>query len=204
MPEVPGEGAADKTSALWEWVEEYVCRPHPEIGREGPVCPFVPRILEEGELRVEVEDSLDGTDAQAIEARVREAVPVFEAIPLPPWKKALVLVFAGVPDERAAVVDEVQEALKPECVRRGLMVGQFHPHSMEPGARNAGFFANRAPVAAIALRHMSYHDIVFLDRSPEMFREYQARYADKLAGGGDLDPFLVDRYEQAVARFAGG
>ena len=199
MPEEPGE---PWRSDFWRWIEEYVCRPHPDLGREGPVCPFVPRIVEDGELRVEVDDSLDGTEPEEMEARMRAALSTFEAIDLPPWKKALVVVFAGVPEERADVVDRVQASLKPESVRKGLMVGQFHPHSTEAGARNADFLANRAPFAAIAVRHMSYHDIVFLDRSEEMFREYQSRYAEKLAGGEDLDPFLVERYEAALARFA--
>ena len=183
-------------------MEDYVCRPHPEIGREGAVCPFLPSIVADGGLRVEVDETLDGKDSAAMEARVREAVPVFEAIPLPPWKKALVLLFPNVAEEDADVVDRVQAAVKPDCVRKGLMVGQFHPRSTEGGARNPGFFANRAPFAAIALRHMSYHDIVFLDRDPDMFREYQVRYAEKLRGGGEIDPFLLDRYEAAEARFA--
>ena len=185
---------------FWEWVDEHVSRPHPELGRDGAVCPFVPRLVEAGTLYVEVEDSLDGTDAEAMEARMRDAVPVFEALPNAN-RSALVVLFPNVDAANAAVADRVQEALKPECVRKGLMVGQFHPLSTEPGARNPDFHANRAPLVAIALRNMSHHDIVFLYRSPEMFREYQARYADEYTSGRDIDPFLVARYEEATARF---
>jgi heptaprenyl diphosphate synthase len=116
------------------------------------------------------------------------------------WK-ALVVVFPSVVGADVAVVDRVQSALKPDCVRKGLMVGQFHPLSAEGGARNPAFMANRAPFAAIALRHMSHHDIVFLDRDPEMFREFQARFGDEFSGGRDLEPFLADRYAAAAARF---
>jgi Domain of unknown function (DUF6875) len=193
--------ATQAEAAFWQWVEEYVCRPHPEIGREGAVCPFLPNVVQADGLHVEIDDTLDGSDPAAMEARVRAAVPVFEAIPLAPWKKALALLFPKVVGADVTVVDRVQAAVKPDCVRRGLMVGQFHPLSTEPGARNPAFPANRAPFAAIALRHMSYHDIVFLDRDPEMFREYQDRYGDDFSGGRDLDPFLVDRYEAAAARF---
>ena len=24
------------------WIRDYLCKPHPELGRDGPVCPFVP------------------------------------------------------------------------------------------------------------------------------------------------------------------
>jgi hypothetical protein len=193
--------SAEAEAVFERWIEEYACRPHPQIGREGPVCPFLPKVLEAGGLRVEVDESLDGSDPAAMEARMRAAVPAFEAMPLAPWEKALVVLFPKLVGSDVAVVDRVQAALKPECVRRGLMIGQFHPLSTEPGARNPAFPANRAPIAAIALRHMSYHDIVFLGHDPEMFREYRSRYAEKISGGGDIDPFLVDRYERAAARF---
>ena len=188
-------------AGFWRWVDEYVSQPHPEIGREGPVCPFVPRLVESGDLYVEIDNSLDGTDAAAIEARMGAALRTYEAMPNS-QRKALVVLFANILGPNAVVVDQVQAALKPECVRRGLMIGQFHPLSTEPGARNPEFPANRAPFAAIALRHMTHHDIVFLDRDREMFREYDARYGDEFSSGHDLDPFLVDRYEAAAARFA--
>jgi heptaprenyl diphosphate synthase len=181
-------------------VDGFVSRPHPELGREGPVCPFVPRLVEAGTLHVEVDDSLDGKDTAAMEERMRAAVTAFEALP-DPKRSALVVLFPNVVGPDVAVADRVQEALKPECVSKGLMVGQFHPLSTEPGARNPEFHANRSPIVAIAVRHMSHHDIVFLYRSPEMFREYEARYGDRYSNGGDLDPFLVDRYEAAAARF---
>jgi hypothetical protein len=201
VSEVRETPPAESTAVFWRWVKEYVCRPHPEIGREGAVCPFLPNIVRDGGLHVEVDDSIDGKDAAEMEVRMREAIPVFEALSGEPWEKAMVVLFPSVPEADAAIVDRVQEALKPDCVARGLMVGQFHPHSTEPGARNAAFPANRAPIAAIALRYMSPHDIVFLDRNAEMFREYRARYGEKLSNRVDIDPFLVDRYEAAVARF---
>jgi hypothetical protein len=195
-----GVATSEAERVFWQWVDEYVSRPHPDIGRDGPVCPFVPRLIEEGNLFVEVDDSIDGTDAAAIEARMRTAVADYLAMPNA-YRKALVIVFPNVVGSNVEVVDRVQAALKPGCVQKGLMVGQFHPLSTEPGARNPDFPANRAPLAAIALRHMSHHDIVFLDRSEEMFREFDARFGDEYRSGGDLDPFLVDRYEAAAARF---
>ena len=188
-------------AAFWRWVDEYVTQPHPELGRDGPICPFVQRLAESGNIHVQVDDTLDGTDADAMEARLRIALREYEAMPDKQWK-ALVVVFPSVVGAEVAVVDDVQQALKLECVRKGLMVGQFHPLSNEPGARNPEFPANRAPFAAIALRHMSHHDIVFLDRNPEMFREFDARFGGELSDAArERDPFLVERYAAAAARF---
>ena len=191
-------------AAFWHWVDGYVTRPHPELGRDGPICPFVQRLAESGNIHVQVDDSLDGTDLGAMVARMRIALRDYEAMPNRQWK-AVVVVFPSVVGADVAVVDDVQQALKLECVRKGLMVGQFHPLSNEPGARNPEFLANRAPFAAIALRHMSHHDIVFLDRNPEMFREFDARFGEELSDAGrDRDPFLVERYAAAAARFGAG
>ena len=29
-----------------DWIKSFVIRPHKDLGREGPVCPFVPGALE--------------------------------------------------------------------------------------------------------------------------------------------------------------
>ena len=190
---------ASASAAFWSWVDEYVCRPHAEIGRRGVVCPFVPGMRRAGGLRVEVDLAIDGTDAAALEARVRAAIPVFEAIPLDARKKSLVLLFPNLGEQHGATLDQVQAALKPDAVRLGLMLGQFHPASMEPAARNPGFLANRCPVPALAIRHMATHDILFLDHDREMFAAYDARFGERFARGRVPDRYLVGRYEAACA-----
>ena len=32
--------------AVADWIKSYVVRPHKDLGRAGPVCPFVPGSLE--------------------------------------------------------------------------------------------------------------------------------------------------------------
>jgi len=32
--------------AVADWIANFVARPHKDLGRTGPVCPFVPRALE--------------------------------------------------------------------------------------------------------------------------------------------------------------
>ena len=36
----------DALHAVADWIEAFVAKPHKEIGRSGPVCPFVPGALE--------------------------------------------------------------------------------------------------------------------------------------------------------------
>jgi hypothetical protein len=36
----------DALRAVADWIESYVIKPHEDLGRPGPVCPFVPGALE--------------------------------------------------------------------------------------------------------------------------------------------------------------
>ena len=111
---------------FWRWVDEYVTQPHPQLGRDGPICPFVGRLVESGNLHVEIDETVHGDDAAAMEIRMRTAVAAYRALPNA-HRKALVVVFANVTGDDVAVVDGVQDALKGELVPQGLMIGQFHP-----------------------------------------------------------------------------
>ena len=37
------ESDLDALHAVADWIKSYVVKPHKELGRAGPVCPFVPR-----------------------------------------------------------------------------------------------------------------------------------------------------------------
>jgi hypothetical protein len=39
----PGDG--DALRAVAAWITDFVARPHEDLGRQGPVCPFVPAAL---------------------------------------------------------------------------------------------------------------------------------------------------------------
>ena len=36
----------DALAAVADWIKTYVVKPHKDLGRAGPVCPFVPGALE--------------------------------------------------------------------------------------------------------------------------------------------------------------
>src|SRR6187397_3236054 len=37
-------------TAIKDWVFNYLMRPHEEVGRSGPVCPFVPKAVHENSI----------------------------------------------------------------------------------------------------------------------------------------------------------
>src|SRR5262245_32694208 len=40
-PEWLAPGVADRACEILEWARDYLSEPHPELGRPGPVCPYV-------------------------------------------------------------------------------------------------------------------------------------------------------------------
>ena len=53
--------------ATADWIRTFVLRPHPEIGRPGPVCPYLPVSVERQELWLAAEHVGDGDVSGVVE-----------------------------------------------------------------------------------------------------------------------------------------
>ena len=54
------ESDLDALRAVADWIKTFVARPHKDLGRAGPVCPFVPGALERKALWLAPERSPTG------------------------------------------------------------------------------------------------------------------------------------------------
>eukprot|EP00656_Telonema_subtile_P054988 TRINITY_DN8361_c0_g1_i7.p1 TRINITY_DN8361_c0_g1~~TRINITY_DN8361_c0_g1_i7.p1 ORF type:complete len:1024 (+),score=243.16 TRINITY_DN8361_c0_g1_i7:93-3164(+) len=152
------------------YFREFLARPSAHVGRPGPVCPFVPRALQQQSLYLAVV-STKGFNSQATIQGVVEGM-VDRFLSLSPQQapgkfvKAVVLCFPDVPVSAAPqLIDGVQFALKHEFVAKGLMLGEFHMANNCSGLRNSSFFPLRTPVPCLAIRYMVPTDIVFMTKS---------------------------------------
>lgn len=155
-------------SEIQTWVREFLAQPHPDLGRPGAVCPFVPRALQLDTIWMAVArpESPNPKEVKEIVARYRE---VF--LNLPPTTgedslyKAILIIFPDVPTEEAPyLIDRVQMELKPHFVDEGMMIGEFHKLNAAPGLHNPDFFPLRSPLPMLAMRFMVESDLVFLMR----------------------------------------
>lgn len=170
------------------WMRRFLARPHRELGRPGPVCPFVPGAIVQDTIWL-ADCSLGRGDRQAIV----EIIGLFREmfLTLEPksgdaagWK-AMVIVFPNVPVEDADVIDSVQSELKARFVDAGLMIGEFHERNESPGLRNGDFRPLRSPIPALAIRHMVETDLPFLHRTlypPPLRAEFIRSYLRRLGG----------------------
>jgi uncharacterized protein DUF6875 len=190
-------------SVVDDWISTYVTKPHPEIGRTGPVCPFVEPSRRAGSLETSVRLVGSAPSLGLLTEIVRCSLAEFETMS---WRtknpnlRALLVVLADLPSDCLDLLDQAHAAVKSESVARGLMIGQFHSDCAETAARNPGFEVSRAPVPLVAVRLMAMHDVLFLRGKREWFEEYRRRFGEKFRKPAKrIDPLLDELYHKGCA-----
>ncbi len=178
--------ASADLAPIAHWAEQFLCAPHPAVGRSGDVCPFTRAAIMKNTFefvrsnaRVEtgfVEELLghlgnfERNGGMGDLYRCRLIVPLRLAEP-------------------TRVVAAVQQRLKPAFVARRLMIGQFYPGCDERGLWNPEFRPLQCPVPLIAIRNMVPTDVAFLYDDAG----YMATYRDWFAERGTR---AIRQYEQ--------
>ncbi len=184
-----------------DWLHDYISMPHPELGRGGPVCPFVPQSLRMDQVRMAMHDEVDGSDPNAIVDLLRDYLRWFAATapasPVARRQRSLLVVLPSIPEEHYGSLDEVHSSIKTDVVRAGAMIGQFYRGCPETAVRNPGFFVSIGPVPCFVLRHMAPHDVLFLHERTEWFAEYHRRFAVEYKAEKVKDPLMVQLFRRA-------
>ncbi|RKH62451.1 hypothetical protein D7X96_29680 [Corallococcus interemptor] len=168
------------------WARSYLSAPHPELGRPGLVCPFVPRSLDLSLFFPTVRRGMEFTPGD-IEAAVLRYRDWF--LQLEPREgrdaqyKSILLLFPDLrPEDYARLIDGPQERLKPAFVAEGLMVGQFHgAPPANPGLWNPDFRPLKSPMPMLVIRHMVPSDLPFLTGARPLVESYVARFNGRLS-----------------------
>ncbi|WP_121155450.1 DUF6875 domain-containing protein [Micromonospora pisi] len=193
-------GVEEKLLSVLRWAREYLCRPHPELGRKGPVCPFAQASLDRGMFYLAVHRGetvapavLDGL-LMTYRDWFRELPPT--AGPAAQFKTILLTLPDLPPDQANTVVDRAQERLKPQYVAEGLMVGEFHAGPPEKaGLWNVDFRPLYSPVPLLAIRHMVSSDFPFLADDADAVAAYLRLF------GANTPPALRTRVSAAAREF---
>lgn len=189
---------------LW-WTENFLARPHKDLGRAGPTCPFVRPSLDRNSFWLTAVEGSAPSPA-ALERMVLGYRDWF--LELDPregedaqYKAILILLPDLAPADYAAVVDATQRKLKPDFIKQQLMIGQFHALSEEPGVRNPLFRPLKCPVPLLAIRSITSGDVVFMKAADGTYdKDYLKSYLKTFAKG--LPPTFID--ELAVTMTSNG
>lgn len=173
LDEIPSDARASLRDVA-HWMENFLNRPHPMLGRSGEVCPWTKRTLDLGKLLlapiasdepVEVDEVMDWLRGEFLrtqptkgpDAAFRSIVAVFHRLD---------------PAEAAAFMVATHQRLKPAFLDGGLMLGEFYPTCDKPGLRNQSFRPLRAPVPLLVIRQMVEPDVEFLLERDEFVEAY--------------------------------
>ncbi|GGX62793.1 DUF6875 domain-containing protein [Streptomyces hiroshimensis] len=154
--------AHDLLRPVGDWITRHVARPHPDLGRRGAVCPFVPLSQRLGLIRYALAEPpvRDETALAAAVAALKAHWLAMEPRSGPHTiDKTVVLVLPGV---AAATVVRVHDRLKPEFVAEGMMLGEFFPGHPGPGLHNPGFRPLHSDTPLLVARSMVGNDLPFL------------------------------------------
>ncbi|NNH71362.1 hypothetical protein HLB23_16075 [Nocardia uniformis] len=174
------QGRAAET--LLRWMDDYLPRPHPELGRPGAVCPFVRNSAAQQLIWAGSAGGGDALSAQRINHTLDDAFELYCGLmresPTDARRLTLVTVFPEL--TRYDMIDAVHRARKTQVVAEGLMLGQFYPGCPVPGLWNRDFHPLDAPVPMLVLRPMMSTDFPFLVSRADWLYAYFTRLAPDL------------------------
>lgn len=181
LPE-PIRAHARPLQQIVQWARDYLIKPHPELGRPGPVCPYVNGSMERGTFLLGLcPGNPDRGAVQSLLMRYRDWFLELEPRHLPSAQlKTIVIAFPDLPPERVAeVIDLTQQELKPHYVSRGLMIGEFHAGPPQKGGLwNGEFRPLWCPVPLLAIRNLVPTDFPFLVDDSRFVQAYVTRIGD--------------------------
>ncbi|WET77353.1 hypothetical protein P3102_25105 [Amycolatopsis sp. QT-25] len=179
------------------WAGRYLVSPHPELGRNGPVCPYTQPSIHKGLFHLAALTATNGeTDVRDAIESLRSWYERLCATASPADRELLtiLLVLPQLDYQDATGLDDLQREAKNKFVDDGLMIGQFHPVCEQPGLWNEKFKALRAPVPLLAIRKLVVFDLPFLMDDAVHAESYLRRFAP------DIPPRIRD---QLVNRLVG-
>ncbi|MGF6887591.1 hypothetical protein ABIA39_006304 [Nocardia sp. GAS34] len=183
---------------LRRWTVEYLCRPHPDLGRPGPVCPYTGRAVVNRYLWAAFIEG-DEIGQEYFTAVVDDMNDLFPV--LPPGRgpgsklKAVLAVFPDLTEYEN--LEAVQRNLKTKFVEQGLMLGQFYPGCTVAGLHNPDFPALDSPLPLLAVRQMAPTDFAFLKTRYDWIDTYLRIFAPGIPSflSHSLAEKLVERQE---------
>jgi hypothetical protein len=166
-----------------DWITTFVARPHEDLGRAGPVCPFVPDALDAKTLWLAPEQIVHRSIPDLV-ARIDGYKQLFlhkqpvdgEAADY----KALVIVFTDLPSEAAKdFFDDLERDIKvPSYVDDGLVLGEFYRTNTGTALYNPQFRPFTPPVPFLLMRHAVVGDWKFFLDNEEWLGYWAHRFGD--------------------------
>jgi hypothetical protein len=179
----PAERDLGALHAVADWIRSFVARPHKDLGRTGPVCPYVPVTLERKALWLaplrradrsvlEVVQLMNGYKRLLLELQAGDGDDASY--------KSMVVVFTDLPADRAKhLFDEVLYHLAvPSYAKDGLVLGAFYQSNEGAAIYNPSLRPFAAPEPFLLMRHAVISDWKFFLDKEDWLNLWARRYGE--------------------------
>jgi hypothetical protein len=153
--------------AVADWIKTFVATPNRDLGRTGPVCPFVPGACERKTLWLAPEQIANRSVPDVVELINGYKKLLLRAQPIEGDDanyKAIMVVLTDLSADRAKdYVDDaqIQDLKKPSYAEDGVVLGEFHERNEGSAVRNPSFHPFKAPAPFLLMRLAVIGDWVF-------------------------------------------
>jgi hypothetical protein len=173
----------DALRAVAGWIKTFVARPNEDLGRSGPVCPFVSGALERKALWLAPEQIGDRTVPDVVALMDGYKRLFLSAQPVDgddAIYKSIVVVFTDLAADRAKdFFDDVLERIAaPSYVEGGLVLGQFYESNEGTAIYNASFRPFTSPVPFLLMRLAVISDWKFFLDDQVWLNRWAGRYGE--------------------------
>ena len=166
-----------------DWIKSFIVRPNKDLGRAGPICPFVPVSLERRTLWLapehvggrgvaDVVDLVNGYQTLFLGAHPTDGD---EAI-----YKAIVVVFTDLSPDRAKEFfdDVLRDLAVPSYVDGGFVMGGFYDGNEAGAIYNSRFRPFTSPVPFLLVRRAVISDWKFFLDNEDWLNLWARRYGE--------------------------
>jgi hypothetical protein len=177
------ESDLDALHAVADWIKAFVARPHRDLGRAGPVCPFVPEALERKILWLAPEQIAD-RDMPAVVELINGYQRLFlDAQPTggdDADYKVIVIVFSNLSADRAQGVfdDVLQQLAVPSYVEDGIVFGPFYEGHEGTAIYNSNFRPFGSPTPFLFVRQGVISDWKFFLDNEDWLNLWARRFGE--------------------------
>jgi hypothetical protein len=169
--------------AVAAWIRTFVVNPHKDLGRAGPVCPFVPESLERKVLWLAPEQIADRRVPDVIELVSDYKRLLLDSRPADgddAIYNVIVVVFTDLSADRAKGVfgEVVRNLAVPSYVDDGVLFGPYYEGNEVTAIYNSSFRPFQSPVPFLFVRHGVVDDWKFFLDNEDWFNLWARRYGE--------------------------
>src|SRR5688572_12391909 len=177
------ESDRDALHAVADWIKAFVVEPHRDLGRAGPVCPFVPGALERKTFWLAPEQIADRGVPYVVERMKRYKSLFLDAEPTDGDAanyKVIVVVFTDLSADRAQGVfnDVLQQLAVPSYVEDGIVFGPFYKGNQGTAIHNASFRPFQSPAPFLFVRQGVISDWKFFLDNQDWLNYWAHRFGE--------------------------